>query len=209
MRSILQIMVVALLSCAQCAVGADETRATKIKTLYSQGLRAVKQGEVESARTYFQQVLRLNKRHVNARFQLKQLELNGGRLQARKRQLQLKAVTIPQIDFDGVTLTEALETLSALVEKQTNKKFSPNFVINDPNEVLADRKFSLKLGSLPASAILDLALQNARATARYDQHAILIRPLEGKKKTSSPAKPEKPTTKAEPKRKLTKPDPFE
>lgn len=205
MRSFLQIMVVALLSCAQCAVGAEETRAQKIKTLYTQGLQAVKQGDVETARTCFKQVLRLNKQHVNARFQLKQLELNAPRLQARRRQLQLKAVTIPNVDFDGVTLSEALDTLAKLVEKQTNKKFSPNFVINDPNEVLDDRKFSLKLGALPASAVLDLALQNARATARYDQHAILIRPLGGKKPSTK--KPTKP--KAEPKRKLTKPDPFE
>ena len=69
------------------------------------------------------------------------------------------------------------------MRKQTDNKFSPNFVVQDPNNVLEARKFTLKLGNLPASVVLQYCLDSSRATARYDQHAIVIRPLGGGKAT--------------------------
>ena len=65
--------------------------------------------------------------------------------------------------------------------KQTDGKFAPNFVVEDPEKVFEERTFSLKLGTVPASVALKYSLDGVRATARYDEHAIVIKPLGGRK----------------------------
>lgn len=164
-----------LFSLASNVVG--QTPAAKAATLYRQGLQAMEQGQAETARTCFQEVLRLQPNNANAKFQLKQLTLQAGSMAAKKRQTQMKEIRLPAIDFDELTLPEALDALDEMVLKQTEKKFAPNFVVQDPENVFGNRKFSLKLGNLPASVVLQYCLENARASARYDSHAIVVRPL--------------------------------
>ncbi len=193
MRNVILLTMGVLLALVPCA-SAQQSATAKANARYRQGLRAIDQGQVEIARECFREVLRLQPANPSARYQLKQLSLRKPRLLAKKRELKLKAVKIPAVDFDEMTLREALETLNALVEKQTKGKFVPNFIVQDPKGVLEDRKFSLKLGSVPASIVLQYALDNTRATARYDEHAIVIRPLtSGKSATEkgseTPAKP--------------------
>ncbi|NIP93446.1 MAG: tetratricopeptide repeat protein [Akkermansiaceae bacterium] len=166
----------AFLALAPCALAQESTTA-RAKALYRQGLIAMEQGQIDTARTCFREVLRLQPRNVNASYQLKQLELRRKPLLAKKRQLQMKSVRIPSVDFDAVTLPDALDALNALVEKQTKGKFVPNFIIQDPEGILEKRRFSLKLGAVPASIVLQYALDNTRATARYDEHAIVVRPV--------------------------------
>ena len=136
----------------------------------------MKQGEVETAKQCFEAALRIQPSHAHARYQLKQLPHLRGSLLARKRELQLQKVTVPSVDFDEATLEEALESLSTLIAKETEEKFSPNFILQDPDEVLADRTFSLKLGKVPASQVLKYALESTGASARFEEHAIVIHP---------------------------------
>ena len=180
MRKVILLTVGALLALGPCALG-QQSDAAKAIALYKQGLRAIEQGQVDTARECFQEVIRLQPRNMNARYQLKQLSIRSGFLHAKKRELKMKEVRLPVVNFDDLSLPEALDAINALVRKQTDNKFSPNFVVQDPNNVLEARKFTLKLGNLPASVVLQYCLDSSRATARYDQHAIVIRPLGGGK----------------------------
>lgn len=181
MKKATSILIGTVLSLTPCLDAQSESTASKIKALYQQGLHAVDQGQMDIAKQCFQEVLRLQPSNANALYQLKALNAQGPRLLARKREQQMKAITIPAVDFEGVTLNEALDTLNALVKKHSNNKFIPNFVVQDPQGLFAGRTFDLKLGGVPASVILQYALDHARATARYDQHAIVIRPMGGAK----------------------------
>jgi len=176
MKKIVIMTIGAVLALGPCAV-AQNSAAGKAAALYKQGLRAVEQGQVETARTCFEEVIRLQPRHINARYQLKQLSLTSGSLAATRRENSMKAVNLPAVDFEGLTLPEAVEAINALVEKETKKQFTPNFIVQDPTGAFATRKITLKLGGLPASQVLKYCLESARATARYDAHAIVIRPL--------------------------------
>lgn len=184
MRNVILLTVGAFLALGPCALG-QKPAVSKAAALYQQGLRAIQQGQVDTARTCFEEVLRIQPSNASARYQLKQLKVTSGSLLAKKRQLQLKQVILPKVDFDDLTLPEALQAIDALVQKKTDKKFVPNFMVQDPTGVFEERKFTLKLGNAPASVILQYCLENARATARYDQHAIVIKPLGVKK--SAPA----------------------
>lgn len=196
----------ALLALSSWAPAQGESDAAKAAALYRQGLLAMQQGQTETARACFQGVLQLQPSNTSARYQLRQLGLLGDRMGAKRRELKLQSVKLPKVEYDDVTLAEALDAINAVVEKETDGKFSANFVIEDPEGVLEERRFSLKLGQVPATVALKYALDSGRATARYDEHAIVIKPLgAGGKGTPAQAEEgsllEKPTPKPAP-------DPF-
>ena len=53
---------------------------------------------------------------------------------------------------------------------------TPNFVIEDPQNLLAERKISLNLKSMPAQAVMKYLMDQTGAKARYDEHAEVITP---------------------------------
>lgn len=81
------------------------------------------------------------------------------------------------MDFDESEFDEVLEALDILIAKETKGEFAPNFVVQDPHGLLANKKITMKLGSVPANVLLDYVLKMANAKARYDEHAIVIAPL--------------------------------
>jgi hypothetical protein len=158
----------------QCASGNDAQEAS---ILYRQGLSALEEGEAELARQSFLEVLRKQPRHVNARIQLDRLRGRTGELAATRRKQKLTSIKIPKVDYDEVTLQEALEALSLMIDKQTEGKFSANFVIQDPGGHLDHRPVSLQLSNVPANVVLKHLLNLADARERYDEYAIVVKPM--------------------------------
>ena len=63
-----------------------------------------------------------------------------------------------------------------LVEKASEDKVTPNFILQDPQGALSDVKITLVLKNTPAKAALKYILDMAGAKARHDEHAIVIMP---------------------------------
>ena len=164
-----------------------QDRAAKVAALYQQGVNALKSGDVQLARESFTTVLRIQPNHGNARYQLLRLKNDGGRYKKLVRQKKLTQINIPAVNFDGVSLPEAIEGLDILIAKESEGKFAPNFIIQDPNKLFESRPITIKLGNVPANVVLEYIMRMANASARYDEHAIVIRPLGG-----GAAKPETP-----------------
>ena len=102
MRNVILLTVGALLALGPSTLG-QKPAGSKASTLYKQGLHAIDQGQADLARACFQEVLRLQPSNTSAKFQLKQLNVTSGSLLAKKRQLQLKKIIIPVVDFDDLT----------------------------------------------------------------------------------------------------------
>jgi len=177
MKTPIIITLVALLIAPLGLAQQDPSAATRSELLYRQGLAAVQKGDRSGAQKAFEGALRINPNNANARYQLLQLRGTGGRLAAKARELKLQQVKLPVINFDDVTLEEAIQAIDLLVRKETKEAFSPNFVIQDSTGELAKRPISLQLRNIPAHVALKYTLDLARATARYDEHAILIQPI--------------------------------
>jgi tetratricopeptide (TPR) repeat protein len=143
---------------------------------YLQGMAAVKAGQVEVARTAFTNALRLNPNHGNARYQLLELRQSGGALVGKARERKLATVKIPEVNFEESSLQEVLEGLDLLVRKHSTDQFTPNFVVQDPGKQFDKHKVTIRLKNVPASAVLKYALEQAQGNAKYDEHAIVIRP---------------------------------
>lgn len=143
---------------------------------YAKAIAAEKAGDVDGARTAYTKALQANPQHANCRYRLQQLELNKNAIAAKGREGMFNTVMIPTVQFDGATLQEAFEALNTMILKESKNKLSPNFVIQDPQNKLANTKISLNLKNLPASAVIKYLLTQGGAKARYDEHAVVIEP---------------------------------
>ena len=165
------------LSLATCA-HADEfkERANKIAALYNTGMTAVKRGDAARAKASFQLVLQLQPGHGPARHQLNRLQLNIKQVLEKQRVARFKTTKLEQVDLKDASLQEALEALNFLTAKATDKKFTPNFIVQDPAGKLAKKQVNLNMRNIPLAAALKYVLGQTGARARYDEHATVIRP---------------------------------
>jgi hypothetical protein len=170
---------------------AQEQVAAKVAALYQQGVNALKEGDVKLARESFTTVLRIEPGHGNARYQLLKMKSNGPRYASLVRQKKLSQIKIPAVDFEGTSLPEAVEGLDILITKETKGEFAPNFIIQDPNGIFEKRPVTIKLGKVPASVVLEYIVRMANASVRYDEHAIVIRPIGGGAAKTPPAAAER------------------
>jgi hypothetical protein len=179
MKRILSLIIAAtLVSPASAQTPTPATApAQQAEALYRQGQAAEKAGDPIAAQKAYNEALKANPNHANARYSLGQLKLSAPAIAAKGREAKFGAVVIPAFNLDEATLQEALDALSVIIQKQSKDTVSPNFVIQDPTKQLAAAKISLKLKSMPAKAVLQYLLESAGAKARYDEHAVVIMPV--------------------------------
>lgn len=172
MRNILSFIVAATLVSQASA----QTTAKNADALYRQGLAAEKAGDPVAARNAYTAALKADPGHANARYSLGQLKLTSGTISIKGRELKFGAVMIPEFKLDEALLQESLDALQIIVERESKNQVTPNFIIQDPKKQLAEVKISLNLKKLPASAVLRYLMEQSGATARFDEHAIVITP---------------------------------
>lgn len=141
---------------------------------YAKGMAAENAGDVQAAMAAYNKALQANPQLANCRYRLKQLELNKDTVAAKGRENRFNKVMIPAVQFDGATLQEAFDGLNTMILKETKDQLSPNFIIQDPQNKLANAKITLNLKNIPASAVIKYLLTQANAKARYDEHAVVI-----------------------------------
>ncbi|MGJ8697460.1 MAG: hypothetical protein ACSHYF_14175 [Verrucomicrobiaceae bacterium] len=165
------------LSLVTCA-HADQfkERAKEINNLYTQGVTAMNNGRIAAARAAFTRVLELEPGHGHAKHQLTRLPMVGKNFRLAQRKQKFKTTVLKEIDFYDSTLEEVVETLNLLALKETEKKWSPNFIIQDPRGQVKDKKVSLQMKNIPMSAALQYVLDMTGTTVRFDEHATVIRP---------------------------------
>ena len=89
----------------------------------------------------------------------------------------LKKIIIPAIDFEQLTLREALEALDLKIGQASDKKITPNFIINDLDGEFNNRRVTLQLSNIPANVLLKYIADQVRGAVHYNKHAIIISPL--------------------------------
>lgn len=153
-----------------------ETPAQAAEKLYRSGIAAEEAGDPTAAKTAYTEALRKNPNHANARFRLGELRTLAPQLAAKGREIKVGEVMLPEIAFDDVTLEEAIAALGTMLEKESKGKVTPNFVIQDPKDKLADKRITLRLKNIPARAALQHILAQAGARVTYDEFAIVVTP---------------------------------
>lgn len=161
-------------ACALVAPAFAQSPAQQAVSQYQKGQAAEKAGDPAAAKQHYTQALKLDPNNADARFSIGQLKLNSAAIAAQGREAKFGSVMIPVFQLDGATLPEALEALSLIIEKQSKEQVTPNFVIEDPKNVLADRKISINLKNMPAKGVMKYLMDQTGAKTRFDEHAVVI-----------------------------------
>lgn len=170
-------MALTLCVCASSAL-AEKTdpRAQKAGSLYQQGVIAMKEGKYDLARTSFKEVLKLYPTHPQSKRQLHYLDSNRASLEVGKRKDGLHKIMIKKIDFDALSIQDAIEILSVHVSKASPKESKPNFIVQDRQGKFVGKTVTLNLNNVPADTLLRYILDQVGGSARYDKYAIVISP---------------------------------
>ena len=177
MKTLKAIMVIGLSLTTSSFADDLKEKALKIQSLYKLGLIAMHQGKGAEARTAFNDVLKLQPGHGHARYQLTQLTATVAKVQQQKRAALFASTILKEINFNKATLEETLDALDLFTSEATDKKFTPNFVIQDPNGKLEEKTITLKMTNVPLSGILKYVTELTGTSIRYDAHATVFRPV--------------------------------
>jgi tetratricopeptide (TPR) repeat protein len=167
---------VCLIVGALCTVAVAETPAQLAEAHFRRGVAAEQAGDPATARKSYEEALRVNPRHANARFRIGELKKTAPAIAARGREARIGAVVVPLIQLEEASLQESIEALGMMIEKESGGEVAPNFVIQDPQGRLSAAKITLNLKGVPTKGVLDYILTQAGAKVRYDEHAVVITP---------------------------------
>ena len=160
------------------AVAQAENKITRANNMYQQGMFAMNEGKYDIAKMSFREALRNNPKHLLARQKLLYISKNRNSLDIQNRKNVLRRVIIPKVDLDKASLQESLDILAVQIERISQQKVTPNFIIQDPKGTFQNRKVTLRLNRIPAETTLRYIVEQVGAHIRYDNHAIVIIPAQ-------------------------------
>ncbi len=137
-------------------------------------MAAERAGNPEEALSAYKEALNLFPEHANARYRAGQVKINASSIKAGAAEEKVGAVMIPTYQIEDASVSEAIELLSISMDKATEGKIAPNFIIEDPKGKLAATRISMQLKNVPVKAVLEYIHNQANTKARFDEHAVVI-----------------------------------
>lgn len=146
-------------------------KAEDLNAVYQQGRAAYYKGDLDTAYRLLSRVAAANPKHAETASMLAYIRAN---YQPKDNSLknQYAAVTLPKVQMDDVTLTEAIEALRAMSKNASGGKVTPNVIVKGAD--LGQRKLSLSLANVPLDEALNYVTQLVGAKATYDKHAVIL-----------------------------------
>ncbi|WP_411826244.1 hypothetical protein [Luteolibacter sp. AS25] len=170
-------LIILCIGALMAPVAYSQTNLEKAEAYYKQGLTAESAGNADKALASYKAAVLLNPQHANARYRLEQTKINKSAITATGTKARINSVTIPSFVVEDASLSESIELLGVLIEKQTAGKIAPNFIIEDPQGKLSNKTVNLEVKNVPVGALLNFIHGQTDSKARYDPHAVVIRPL--------------------------------
>ncbi len=163
---------VMILTTALCiSSGGISAHAEDMNAIYQQGRAAYYRGDLDTAYRLLSKVAAANPKHADTNSMLAYIRAN---YQPKDMSLknQYASVTLPKVELNDVTVTEAIEGLRALSKNASGGKVVPNVIVKGAD--LGQRKLSLALANVPLSEALNYLTQLVGAKATYDKHAVIL-----------------------------------
>lgn len=155
----------------------SQSAARQAEAYYQKGIIAERSGKPDAALEAYNAAVKINPQHANARYRAGQVKIHANSIRSGATEAKIGAVVIPVYQIEGASLQEAIDALSIGMDAATDGKISPNFIIKDPKDKLAEKRINLNLKNIPVSALLRYIHGIAGTKARYDRHAVVITPL--------------------------------
>ncbi len=174
---------------AQDSVKERRQKGQKAELFYNAAEQSYLDGDIAAAMTSIRAALAIDRGHGRTIALARKIEAGGGdRAVLLLRKRTVRGVVLPLIDIEDSSLRDALKVLSNAIEKASDDKVIPNFVIQDRKKLMDSARITMKLRSMPAGNVLDHILSEVNGYASYGKYSIEIRT----RSTSSSTKKEEP-----------------
>lgn len=154
-----------------------QSASQQAEAYFQKGLAAERSGDPDAALEAYKATLQLDPQHAKARYRAGQMKIERDSIKAGATEAKIGAIVLPIYQLEDATVQEAIEALSIAITAATEGEISPNFIIDDPKNKLAQKRINLKLKNIPVSALLGYIHGIAATRARFDEHAVVISPL--------------------------------
>ncbi len=170
---------------ASLALTAAAPAAEDVTKLLSEAQTAYLRGEVDTAKSLFEMVNKLDPKNQVAiahlrRIQAEQAQRGAGNIQEKK----FAALIIPKIEFREATLGAALDAIKKKADEASGGKLPVNFVLQLPEDVVKTQVVTLNLTNIPFTEVLRYVGGLANISFSYDRYAIVVKPAAGKEVSS-------------------------
>jgi hypothetical protein len=159
--------------------------ADDLNAAYQKGREAFHKGDFATAQAFLTQVAAANPGHTDTQNMLRYIKAHA-KPEASTLRRDYAAVTIPKIEMEEVTLTEALAGLRLLSKNASAGKVSPNVIVKGTD--LSTKKLSLSLSNVPLSEALEYLAQLTGSKVSYEKHAAILSEATAAAETASKAK---------------------
>jgi hypothetical protein len=154
-----------MMMACQEARGAED-----MKAVYEMGKKLFNEGKYEQSRPLLEQVAAANPRHPETQAMLIRIRQVGK--QGPTLADKLATVVLPTVEFDDVTVPEALEGLKALSKAQSGGKVVPNFIVRGADGMT--KRFKLNLANVPLPDAIRYVAELSGTVVRYEMNAVIF-----------------------------------
>ncbi len=142
----------------------------EINSVFQQGRAAFYKGDMEAAKALLMQVAAVSPNHFETKALLAQINTYS------KPDTSIKklygTVTIPKVEFNEVTLSEALLALGAMSKNASQGKVIPNFIVKTPE--MGKKTLTLSLANIPMTDVIEYLARMSGGKVVYEKHAVLF-----------------------------------
>ena len=168
---LLQIPFAFLTGCVLCGT----SLAVDTQKLMSEGQTAMIRGDMETAKSKFELVTKLEPKNLPAIAYLRQIAAQEAQKPTSPQQeKQLSQLIIPKLEFKEATFTAALDFMRRKAAELSGGKQSVNFVVQIPAEA-QNTPVTLNLQNIPFTEALRYIAELAGAKVEYQKFAVVIR----------------------------------
>lgn len=160
-----------LLAALVALIAPLQGHAQNIQALYEEGRALYNAGHLEQAREKLRVVAARNPDHVPTRAMLAQIQQILG-VDNTTLKNSYEKIIIDKIEFDNVSLTEAIEAVRVFTRKATDQKVTPNIILKSPD--LGERSISINLSNVPLTEVLNYIAQLSNTKLTYDKNAAMF-----------------------------------
>lgn len=155
----------------------DSGKKISLKRVYQEARTAFHRGDYDAAREKFELILRYQPGHGPSRSYLTHIaQAEAARGGNRTLEKRLAGLVMESVEFDEVTLIEAVEYLVLSAEKATEGEFKPNIVLKGLDEERRNKTIRLKLSNVPMNYVLKMVGELGGVRFEYEKYAIVGSP---------------------------------
>ena len=144
----------------------------------TEGQAAYLKGDLATAKTDFEWVLKIDPHNRTAAGYLRMIESQEGPKSkgGGAQEKLLSGLTIPKLDFKDATLGSALDYMKKAAEKISGGKVAVSFVVQLPAEQVNTQTITLSLSNVPYTEALRYIGDLASLKFTYEKYAIKVEP---------------------------------